>query len=162
MDTRDLVLVLVDDVYSGKISADDALLLAHEIFDHQFSSRPGLQALVTNWVRSTFGEELLYDVQERSKRFGEEAIELIQATGKVSREEVHKLVDYVYDRPAGGVEQGIGGTMVTLFALASGLYCDAQQELKDELHRILDPSVTKKIKKKQNEKEAAGVGKRCP
>ena len=158
MNTGELVVDPDDDYYSGRIPAADAELLAHEILDRLNSNRD-FQNLVANWVRDTLGGESLFDVHERCMRFGEEAIELIQAAEHVSREEMHKLVDYVYDRPVGIVEQELGGTMITLKALASGLGCNAENELKTELHRILDPEVTKKIQKKQHEKAAAGIGR---
>lgn len=156
--TGELVIEPDDDYCSGKISAQDTELLAHEILD-RLSSNRDFQGIVANWVRNALGGESLFDVHERCMRFGEEAIELIQAAEEVSREEMHKLVDYVYDRPAGKVEQELGGTMITLKALASSLGCNAENELKNELHRILDPEVTKKIQKKQKEKAAAGVGR---
>jgi hypothetical protein len=146
-DTGDIHLTPEEDHYCGTIKKTDAVLLALEILGG--ATQISLQGMIRSWVQSTFGEGLCYDVKERGMRFGEEAIELLQATEQVSREDLHKLVDYVYDRPAGKVEQELGGTMLTLNALAASLYLSPELALRDEFHRVLDPLVTETIKKKQ-------------
>lgn len=74
------------------------------------------QERVHKWVLAAFGERDTYDLRERNHRFLEEALELVQACGMTSRE-AHALVDYVFERPAGQVNQEVGGTMTTLAAL---------------------------------------------
>ena len=74
------------------------------------------QKTVTDWLKTTFSQEVIDNVDERSFRFIEEAVELVQSAN-MSREDVHRLVDYVYDRPAGELPQEIGGVMVSLAAL---------------------------------------------
>jgi NTP pyrophosphatase (non-canonical NTP hydrolase) len=93
------------------------------------------QAGVVEWMMECFGQEISADKRERSHRFIEESLELVQATG-VSREEVLMLVDYVYGRPTGEVKQETGGVMVTLAALcgAHGISMDALGHL--ELARV--------------------------
>lgn len=78
------------------------------------------QGAVHEWMLRCFGIEIAADKTERSHRFLEEALELVQAAG-TSKEEALKLVDYVYGRPTGELHQEVGGTMVTLAAL-----CQAQ------------------------------------
>nr|WP_295465288.1 hypothetical protein [Mesorhizobium sp.] len=81
----------------------------------------GFQARVAPWLLACFGEAIARDRQERSHRFLEEAIELVQAAG-CTASEAHQLVDYVFARPVGEMDQEIGGVMVTLaaFCLAHG------------------------------------------
>jgi NTP pyrophosphatase (non-canonical NTP hydrolase) len=72
------------------------------------------------WAHETFGGIENFDpctVQERARRFLEEAIELCQAV-EVTRAECDVVADYVYARPAGTIFQEIGGVMVTLNTLA--------------------------------------------
>lgn len=75
------------------------------------------QTQVREWVVRTFGEEIADDILERCDRFTEESLELVQSLGH-SRERAHALVDYVFDRPIGDPFQELGGTAVTLAALA--------------------------------------------
>jgi hypothetical protein len=74
-------------------------------------------ALNADWVAATFGADVMADVTERGFRFGEEAVELLQAVG-LTRMDVITLVNYVYDRPVGDMANEIGGCMVTLPSLA--------------------------------------------
>ena len=66
---------------------------------------------------------------ERNHRFLEEALELVQSTG-CTASEAHQILDYVFNRPIGEPGQELGGTMVTLAALAtaSGLNMDTASE----------------------------------
>lgn len=90
---------------------------------------------VVVWATDCFGRDVLIDREERSFRFCEESIELLQACG-VSKGDVLKLVDYVYDRPVGDVGQEVGGVMVTLALLchAAGISLDLASI--NELRRI--------------------------
>jgi hypothetical protein len=74
------------------------------------------QAAVRPWLLCCFGAETLSAHQVRNKRFLEEALELVQSLS-LSREDAHKLVDYVYGRPSGEPKQEVGGVMTTLAAL---------------------------------------------
>src|ERR1700743_2608599 len=71
---------------------------------------------VSSWLLACFGEQISNDITERNHRFLEEALELVQSTGCVASE-AHQLVDYVFSRPIGEVNQELGGVMVTLAAL---------------------------------------------
>ncbi|KAA5604440.1 hypothetical protein F1188_16070 [Roseospira marina] len=74
------------------------------------------QGAVAPWVEACFGKEIANDRTERNHRFLEEALELVQAAGCTATE-AHQLVDYVFGRPVGELEQEIGGVMVTLASL---------------------------------------------
>jgi len=76
------------------------------------------QERVESWMFKTFGQEITYDKKERSHRFAEEAMELLQATG-YTKEELQNMIDYVYDRPVGEIKQEVGGTIHCLSALCT-------------------------------------------
>ncbi len=107
------------------------------------------QERVNRWIVACFGQEIADDPTERSHRFLEEALELAQAC-HCSKEEVLQLVDYVYNREIGEIEQEVGGVMNTLAAL-----CTAYEiNMLDEGHIEIDRCWTKleKIRAKQKAK----------
>lgn len=77
------------------------------------------QTDVVTWAMHCFGSDSVCDPTVRAHRFLEEALELVQATG-IPKSDALRLVDYVYSRPVGELEQEVGGVMVTL-----ATYCDA-------------------------------------
>jgi hypothetical protein len=93
------------------------------------------QARVDPWLMACFGEAIARDQQERSHRFIEEALELVQACG-CTASEAHQLVDYVFGRPAGEKAQEVGGVMVTLAALCLAHGVDMHAAGETELARI--------------------------
>jgi hypothetical protein len=64
----------------------------------------------------------------------EEALELAQATG-CSQDEVQMLVNYVYSRPAGQLDQEVGGTLVTLAGLCTAMHIEMESAGNSELKR---------------------------
>lgn len=112
------------------------------------------QYRVTNWCLRTFGGTTASDVRERCYRFLEEALELVQSLG-MSREEAHKLVDYVFNRDKGETAQEIGGVMVTLSALVSAHGLDLEDCAIDEIERIEKPAMVEKIRRKHASKPLA-------
>lgn len=124
-------------------------LFQQQLFQADEAARGiAFQERVAPWMQECFGPEVASDQYERQCRFGEEALELLQAAG-MDRDTVLKLVDYVYGRPVGELRQEVGGTMVTLaaFCLAYDLHMDDEGER--ELARILRPEVIAKIRAKQ-------------
>lgn len=93
------------------------------------------QERVARWVRGTLGEATLQNKRERCFRFIEEALELVQALD-FEKEDVLKMVEYVYSRDRGKPNQELGGAMVTALALAECVKLDAYDELHRELDRI--------------------------
>jgi len=71
-------------------------------------------------VRITWGDKSMDDPKERGMRVGEEAIETMQVL-KVSRDEAHRLVDMVYDKPVGEIDNEIGGVLFTMLSLCANL-----------------------------------------
>lgn len=107
------------------------------------------QGLVHNWMLKCFGPEIAADTKERNYRFIEEALELVQAVG-CSREDAHKLVDYVFDRPPGDPLQEVGGVMVTLAAFCTTHGISLEEAGEIELARVW--TVIDKIRAKQASK----------
>lgn len=105
----------------------------------------GFQARVYNWMAKCFMRPDSMLPVQRSFRFIEEALELVQASG-TSREEVLRLVEYVYGRPAGDVSQEIGGVMVTLSGLATSFRLSMEYAGNAELARCVEN--TEKIRAK--------------
>lgn len=93
------------------------------------------QYYVSLWVTRCFGPEVALDKIERNHRFLEEALETVQANG-CSREEAIALVDYVFDRPVGKLNQEVGGALVTLAALCAASNVDMEAAGHAELVRI--------------------------
>lgn len=93
------------------------------------------QRRVGEWMQACFGPKISADKLERNDRFIEEALELTQASG-YTKERAHALVDYVFDRPQGEINQEVGGVLVTLAAhcLAHGVEMSDAGEA--ELSRI--------------------------
>lgn len=104
------------------------------------------QARVQPWMMACFGPEIAADRSERSHRFLEESLELVQACG-CTADEAHQLVDYVYGRPVGEPDQEVGGVMVTLAALCLAAGLDMHQAGERELTRIW--GAVEKIRAKQ-------------
>lgn len=74
------------------------------------------QQRVYDWAQRCLGPVSAADTKERNYRYLEESLELVQSLG-CSREDAHKLVDYVFSRPVGEPEQELGGVRVTLATL---------------------------------------------
>jgi len=119
------------------------------------------QKQVAVWMQEVFSPEVSADFQERGFRFGEEALELLQANG-TTKEEVLKLVDYVFSRPVGELSQEVGGTMVTLAALCQAKNIDLMKEANKELNRINLPEIRVKIQAKHAEKRAVMIATPLP
>jgi NTP pyrophosphatase (non-canonical NTP hydrolase) len=96
---------------------------------------PTFQSRVGPWLMECFGLEIARDILERNHRFLEEAIELVQANG-CTQSEAHQLVDYVYGRDQGEINQEVGGVMVTLAALCLASGVDMHEAAEAELARV--------------------------
>lgn len=96
---------------------------------------PPFQRQVLAWLMECFSNDVCRDGVERNHRFLEEALELVQSL-ECTRSEAHQLVDYVFDRPIGEPMQELGGTIVTLSALASCHDMDLDAAGERELARV--------------------------
>jgi NTP pyrophosphatase (non-canonical NTP hydrolase) len=104
------------------------------------------QRRVDTWIQHCFGSEIGADKIERNHRFIEEALELVQAGG-CTASEAHQLVDYVYNRPVGELDQEVGGVMNTLAAFCNAHGIDLDAAAERELTRVWGKS--EKIRAKQ-------------
>lgn len=93
------------------------------------------QTRVGAWMQVCFGADISADREERNHRFLEEALELVQACG-CTQSEAHQLVDYVYGRDQGDINQEVGGVMVTLAALCLANGFDMHGAGETELARV--------------------------
>lgn len=89
------------------------------------------------WALQTFGSTLVYNSQERCARFLEEALELVQTLGFNKRRAL-ALVEYVYGREPGEVDQEFGGVMNTLFLLGETTSKNLHELGEIELSRCWD------------------------
>ncbi|TCU34117.1 hypothetical protein [Rhizobium azibense] len=93
--------------------------------------RDARQAAIMAWAHQAFGGIDGFDpctVEERARRFIEESLELVQSLD-VTKEECQKVLDYVFDRPAGEPFQEAGGVALTFACLAEVLnisICEAE------------------------------------
>jgi hypothetical protein len=126
--------------------------LLHMIYN---SLSPTYQERVSGWTQMVLGD-LSKNVPERALRVAEEVIELAQACG-VDRSSVHRLVDYVFDRPVGEPHKEIAGSMLTLYAAAEALGVDADTEFEIEMTRVQQPEVIERVRRRQQEKREALV-----
>lgn len=104
------------------------------------------QERVDRWMQDCFGAAISSDVIERNHRFLEEALELVQSNG-CTISEAHQLVDYVYGRDQGDINQEVGGVMVTLAALCTAAAIDMRNAGEAELDRVW--TMVEKIRAKQ-------------
>jgi len=109
------------------------------------------QSRIARWVLSTLGEECFANKLERALRVVEETVELAQAVG-VDPEQLHRLVDYVYERPKGVTSQELAGIMVTLCAMATSLGVKLEAASLQEADRIETPEIVDKVRRRQTEK----------
>lgn len=73
-----------------------------------------------HWVENTFGVDVANSKIERGLRLLEEAFELCQVLD-VPPKQIKHLVDRVYNRPVGELQQELAGTNFVLWTLAHQL-----------------------------------------
>src|SRR5207344_1889032 len=123
-------------------------------------SRMQRQMAVYEWVQLAFGPEHANSVSQRSVRFLEEAIELYQAANAnaemgrdTARNMAHKLIDYIFDRPAGILHREIGQVGLTLLSVAAAAEYNAEAEERLEVERVMaiDPAIMAERNREKNE-----------
>jgi NTP pyrophosphatase (non-canonical NTP hydrolase) len=95
-----------------------------------------LDEIVWDWGTRCFGVAHMEHTPIRALRMIEESIELAQACG-VDHEQLHKLVDIVYARKRGNVNQEVGGAYLTLRMLCRAFELDIEEEYLREIRRCL-------------------------
>jgi hypothetical protein len=99
------------------------------------SERDHRQAEVADWCAAAFGTHHASSLPQRGLRLAEEALEAYQSAGG-TRDLAHRLVDYIFDRPADPLERELGGVGITLLALAAAAGLSAEGAEISELARI--------------------------
>ena len=112
------------------------------------------QAMLLDWARLAFGDVEATSVPQRGLRLLEEAIEAFQACG-CDEALAHKLVTFVFARPAGTVGKELGGVAVTALLLAAAAGLSADEEEAREVHRVLSKPLREFSERNAN-KNAAG------
>lgn len=79
-------------------------------------NRYQLQADVYQWVHDCFGEAACEPI-ERARRLAEETLECVQSAG-VTKEELLRIVDFVYANEPGPLREELGDACFTLMAFA--------------------------------------------
>jgi hypothetical protein len=103
--------------------------------EQQAAARDRRQGDVAAWCAAAFGVGHASSLPQRGVRLLEESTEAYQAAGG-GREMAHRLIDHVFDRPAGALSQELGGVGVTLLALANAAGLSADDAEADEVARI--------------------------
>lgn len=128
-----------DDHYTALNWADELDGLRHlrasAAAPQESADRDARQREVHEWCAAAFGADHAASLPQRGIRHVEEAIEAAQAAG-CERAMVLKLVDYVFDRPAGELRQEIGGSGLTLLALAQAASISADEAECAEIARV--------------------------
>lgn len=103
------------------------------------------------WYSECFGDRISDFKIERTHRFIEESLELAQAVG-CSKRDVLKIVDYVYARDRGGLNEEAGGSLLTLSLLCSALGIDMEDAGWKELDKVW--KLIAKIRRKRMNQDA--------
>ena len=106
----------------------------------EVEDRSRRQVAVHAWCAAAFGADHAASVPQRGVRFLEEAIELYQACG-CDPAMAHKLIDYIFAKPADPVERELGGVGLTLLALAQATGHDADACELAEFERVKTKSL---------------------
>jgi hypothetical protein len=101
----------------------------------QNSHRLARQIEILQWAIETFGAATAANTGERIRRFVEEAVELAQATG-LEKQALLAIIEHVYAKPVGNIEQEIGQVGVSLLGLAQHLNIFADQQEQAEFDRL--------------------------
>ena len=87
--------------------------------------------------REVFGDENMDNKAERLMRFGEEAMELLQA-GDVTEEQAYQIVGYVFGRPKEtDISKEFAGCQLTLLSCADAHKIDVALAFDTEARRVL-------------------------
>lgn len=95
------------------------------------------------------------DVAERLARYAEETNEVLQAFG-MSREYMHRLIDYTCDRPAGEPAKEIGAALLTLTSLCVVAGYDVMACAEADLEKLQRPETIARIRAKRSTRHGRG------
>lgn len=112
------------------------------------------QRLVYNWTIQCFGHRDANNLDLRTARFLEEALELAQASN-LTKTQAKEILEYVYGRPVGEPAQEVGGVMVTLASYCSVRGIELESAAYNEMCRCWQQF--EKIAEKHRNKPTFGV-----
>jgi len=118
---------LTDAIYQARYVSAAYRLLAE--------TRNNRQTAILQWANTTFGAATADNTGERIRRLIEEAVELAQAVG-LEADAIKDIVDHVYAKPHGHINQEIGQVGVSLLGLSEHLHISADDEERKEFERI--------------------------
>jgi len=130
------------------IDGESLLEVTLRVSDEPAQNPTTFQARVWPWLVAAFDADKGFDLQERAHRFLEEGLELAQAAG-CSQEDAHRLVGYVFGRPAGTVAGEIGDVMNVLAALAFAHGEDMHSAADAKLAEINTPEKIARVRAKR-------------
>ena len=121
----------------ARTTSGDTLLVRalDELTARRSSQRDARQATVFQWCIAAFGSDQA-NITQRALRLLEESIEAYQAAGG-DRAMGHELLDYVFDRPPGEIQQELGGVGIGVLALAAAAGCSADEAERREVDRVM-------------------------
>lgn len=105
--------------------------------------------LVWEWGMRCFGRPHMVSLPIRALRCAEEAVELAQACG-VPKDQMQRLIEVVYSRPVGDLNQEIGGTLIGISVLCTLRGVDPDKLLVNEVSRVLEKPVEHFTKRNQD------------
>lgn len=117
--------------------------------------------IALDWAIRAFGYDHVYNLPIRTLRIAEEAVELVQSQG-IDKATMLRVVDVVYSRPPGRMEQELGGVLMTVNVLCAAASLDPEAVFITELMRVLAKSPAHFTKRNQEKIDlglTAGPGK---
>ena len=121
----------------ARTTSGDTLLVRalDELTARRSSQRDARQATVFQWCIAAFGSDQA-NITQRALRLLEESIEAYQAA-EGDRAMGHELLNYVFDRPPGEIQQELGGVGIGVLALAAAAGCSADEAERREVDRVM-------------------------
>lgn len=141
-------------IYGAEVDALDAALRSAAGDQGAPAGTGSFQYRSAVWMERAFSADPT-DQDERRDRFAEESIEVAHALG-ITREDHHRLVDYVHSRPLGDPAQEIGQAEFTLACLADFISVDMIGQAERELARCSTPEFLAKLSRKRSTRHGRG------
>jgi len=116
--------------------------------------RTQFEGRVRSWIIDRFGPENIQE-RERLRRFFEESVEFVQAAG-MPQDEAQRLLQHVYERPAGEKCMEAGGVVITLAGWCAATGNTIEDLGNREFERISHLTV-EQVHQSLARKRAAGV-----
>lgn len=129
-----------------------ALILGlNKILDSLFVKHT-LQERVRKFTMECFGHHNTYDRRERAFRFGEEALEVMQAAGLTTKD-ILALLEHVYSQKPGYLRKELANAHITLLSLATANSIELDSTTESDLNWAMDhiPEIQARYKQKNQD-----------